>query len=548
MKNVILCGAGVLLGLAIAGCGGGGSSSSDTTQPMVTATDPADSESSVVLLPAISVTFSEAMDQASAEAAFSSVPPLPAGSFSWTDATMTFTPAAALDEVTEYVITVDAGATDAAGNPLAGAYTWSWTTLDATPPEVTETEPLDGDIGLDPLTAIAVTFSEAMDQASAEAALSAVPALPAGSFSWADATMTFTPDSPLDASTEYSITVGVGATDAAGNPLAAAYAWGMRTGLGNVILDLQSDFASPTGNDGVVASADGQYIFWWDGTEGEGGGCNIHLYRVRISDGVSQTIWTNRSLWNIYDDGEYSWAGNYYPYEASKILDSDPTVLAFKSLGLGHTIGLNGNGPDFACVYFGSSSSGGIGYWNRNTGAGGSIPGSSAYVYQSAVIGDRIYFPRGHVSSAGIMVIDAVNQPAVLETTLLTGNAGIAAAGDVCTDGEHLYVRNGAGVIQKVDPAGTGAIVATFAPGVTFANMAMVGGFIYSGVHGTKNVYIVDAETGVTAVKDCSAYLPDAVGTPRWDFYNDGIWYGPQGGLTEVRKAAFVSRRIIDDL
>ncbi len=548
MKNVLLCGIGVFLGLAAGGCGGGGSSSSDTTPPAVLSADPADSETNIALLPAISVIFSEPMDQASAEAAFSSVPPLPAGSFTWTDATMTFTPAVALDEITEYVITVGTGATDTAGNSLADACTWRWTTLDATPPAVTATDPADGDIGLDPLTAIAVTFSEAMDQASAEAALSAVPALPAGTFSWADTTMTFTPGTALDASTEHSIIVGVGATDAAGNPLASAYTWGMRTGLGNVILDLASDFAAATSNAGVVPSADGRHLFWWDGTEGEGGGCNIHLYRVKLSDGTSQTIWTNRSIWNIYDDGTHAWVGNYYPYEAAKVLDADPTVLAFKNLGLGHTIGLDGNRPDFACVYFGSSSGGGIGYWNRTTDAGGIIPGSWAYVYQSAVIGDRIYFPRGHESSAGIMVIDAVNQPAVLETTLLAGDARLSIAGDICTDGMFLYVRNGAGVIQKVDPAGTGSIIATFTPGVTLTNMAMVGGFIYSGVHGTKNVYIVDAETGSTAVKDCAAYLPDAVGTPRWDFYNDGMWFGPQGGLTEVRKAAFVSKRIIDDL
>ena len=49
--------------------------------------------------------------------------------------------------------------------------------------------------------------------------------------------------------------------------------------------------------------------------------------------------------------------------------------------------------------------------------------------------------------------------------------------------------------------------------------------------------------------KDCSAYLPTAVGSPKWDSYNDGIWFGPtQAVLTDVRKAYFIPRRIIDAL
>ena len=105
----------------------------DTVAPAVATTSPADGATAVATSAGVAVTFSEAMDKATAQAAFSlvrvsdgaSVP----GSFSWSGATMTFRPAAALAEGTAYRAAVGTGARDAAGNALAAARAWSFTTL-----------------------------------------------------------------------------------------------------------------------------------------------------------------------------------------------------------------------------------------------------------------------------------------------------------------------------------------------------------------------------------------------------------------------------------
>ncbi|MGE5189862.1 MAG: Ig-like domain-containing protein [Gemmatimonadota bacterium] len=424
------------------------------------------------------------------------------------------------------------------------------TSIETTAPTITGTTPANGATGVDPARGFSVTFSEKMNEGSVAAALSSVPALPPGTLSWSGNTMTFTPDAGLAGSTEYVVSVSTTAIDMAGNPLAAPLTWRWRTGLPYMVVDLQSDFAIPTSNNGVAPSADGQYLFWYDGTAGEGWGCNIHLYRVKISDLSSLTIWTNRAIWGIYDDGVDTWVGNYYPYEGARVPDADPIHYLTRSMSLGHTIALNGNDPNFANVYFGTSSGGGVGYWNRADNTAGMVGGSGAWVYQSAVIGDNVYFPKGYVSTPGIMVVDAVNDPTALAGTLLAGDPRIASSDEVMADNVFLYVRNSVTKeIHKVNPAGSGAIVNTFSPGVSFTNPVILGDSIYSGVSGDNTVYIMDKNTGSIVRKDCSAYLPTPVGSPRWDFYNDGIWYGPQAGaLTDVRKAYFIPRRIIDAL
>jgi subtilisin family serine protease len=105
----------------------------DTTPPSAGSTSPADAATAVATSTAVSVTFSEAMDKESAEAAFSLAPSAnPAatvnGSFSWSGNVMTFRPSAALNQATGYTARVSAGATDLAQNQLAEEKTWSFTT------------------------------------------------------------------------------------------------------------------------------------------------------------------------------------------------------------------------------------------------------------------------------------------------------------------------------------------------------------------------------------------------------------------------------------
>ncbi len=122
--------------------------SPDTTAPTVTGQDPAPDATGVPTTTPIRVTFSEAMDRTATQAAFSLTPSV-AGAFSWdsTGTTMAFTPASALGGSTTYTAALSTGARDLAGNPLAGAASWSFTTAAVTPPPaVTGVSPVSGSI------------------------------------------------------------------------------------------------------------------------------------------------------------------------------------------------------------------------------------------------------------------------------------------------------------------------------------------------------------------------------------------------------------------
>ena len=139
----------LLLAAAGTGCaddpaaGGPDIDPDDTTAPAVTSTQPAASASGVPENEKIHVTFSEPMDQASVEAAYTSTD-LPAEqvTFAWNPAgtVLTITPASPLEyaegtgtdpeTVTPktYTITIGAGASDLAGNTLAAPMELSFAT------------------------------------------------------------------------------------------------------------------------------------------------------------------------------------------------------------------------------------------------------------------------------------------------------------------------------------------------------------------------------------------------------------------------------------
>ncbi|MEO6031856.1 MAG: N,N-dimethylformamidase beta subunit family domain-containing protein, partial [Burkholderiaceae bacterium] len=113
---------------------------------------------------------------------------------------------------------------------------------DTTPPTVTATAPINGATGVALGTAVTATFSEAVDAATLNSGTfelrTPASVLVAGAVSY-DATTrvaTFTPGSPLVASTTYTATLKGGATDPrvkdlAGNALAANGSWSFTTGL-----------------------------------------------------------------------------------------------------------------------------------------------------------------------------------------------------------------------------------------------------------------------------------------------------------------------------
>lgn len=213
----------------------------DMTPPTVSSTNPANAAAAVALNKRVAVTFSEAMDPASITAANitltapNSVPVM--GTVTYVGITATFRPAAALTPNTQYTLTIGTGVTDLAGNHLSTAFVSGFTTglvADTTDPTVSSTSPAAGATGVPVNQRIAATFSEAMDPLTITAANVSVAApgnvAVAGTVSYAGTTMTFMPTRALAASTAYTVTITTGATDLAGNPLAANYVWSFTTG------------------------------------------------------------------------------------------------------------------------------------------------------------------------------------------------------------------------------------------------------------------------------------------------------------------------------
>ena len=191
----------------------------------------------VALQTVIVINFSKQMDQATTEGAVTltggrAVPPL---TFDWqlasneTRSVLRLMPGSDLERGTDYTVKVARTARDTVGNYLDDDYLGQFTTLstgdvNVTPPEVLSVTPADGstNVAVDP--SLAILFSEAM---SLEAAEQAVTLALAGSsvhiplaWSWVGSKMICTPGSNLAANASYKLTIGAGACDLAGNPLA----------------------------------------------------------------------------------------------------------------------------------------------------------------------------------------------------------------------------------------------------------------------------------------------------------------------------------------
>lgn len=138
--------------------------------------------------------------------------------------------AGALLPGTVYHLTVAAGLTDLAGNPLAAGAAATFTTgagADAAPPAVVSVLPPDGATNVPLSTTIEVTFSEPIQPASVNAATTFTLTgggvsgpIPGGfAFSADQRVVTFTPNFPLFAAQTFFVTLS-GIEDAAGNRIA----------------------------------------------------------------------------------------------------------------------------------------------------------------------------------------------------------------------------------------------------------------------------------------------------------------------------------------
>jgi len=221
-----------LLVVLVTGCG-----QETVTVPSIVSTIPVNGATAVAVNTPISATFSINMNPATLSAStFTLTGPggAVAGSVTYSGATATFTPAAALANGTLYTATITTGATDLGGTPLLANYVWTFTTIAPTP-VVTATVPVNGATGVPINQVLSATFNEAMNCATLATPAAAFTVTGpgatavAGTVGCTGAVATFTPASSLAVNTVYTATITTGAQDPAGTPLAANYVWNFRT-------------------------------------------------------------------------------------------------------------------------------------------------------------------------------------------------------------------------------------------------------------------------------------------------------------------------------
>ena len=151
--------------------------------------------------------------------------------------TASFSPSTSFDFNTLYTASITTGATSLGGTAMSSQKNWTFTTTsepDTTPPAISFTDPSDSASGVSITGSISITFSEAMNGATIDGSSitlrngsNVIP----GAVTYDSAThvATFTPSSVLSYLTLYTVTVGTGVADLAGNHLATQYSWSFLT-------------------------------------------------------------------------------------------------------------------------------------------------------------------------------------------------------------------------------------------------------------------------------------------------------------------------------
>ncbi len=208
-------------------------SAPDTIPPAPVATTPMNGSIDVMPNVAISVTFSEPIDQQTLSFVLTAESATIPCTMSYAGTTAIFTPLSSLAYSTLYTAMINAGVRDLAGNAMPADYIWSFTTgsaPDTTPPSVTATMPATGAVGVAVNVAPSVTFSEQVDAITINFTLSGGGATIPCTMSYAGTTAIFTPLVSLAYSTLYMATISAGVRDLAGNVMPNGYLWSFMTG------------------------------------------------------------------------------------------------------------------------------------------------------------------------------------------------------------------------------------------------------------------------------------------------------------------------------
>jgi len=217
----------------------------DTVGPSVLKVNPSDGNTSVAVNAPVSVEFSEPMNSSTLNSSTFKLKVSGievAGGVQRLGSTyFRFIPDDLLLPNTQYQVSIDPSAKDAAGNPLASTFTSTFTTqtgMDNYQPAVISISPSNGTIEVPPTNPTVITFSESMDPTTLNGAncyindSSNVKVPSMITLSAGDTQVTITPVNPLFAGRSYSISLSRNVKDIAGNSLPSDIYSGFTTALG----------------------------------------------------------------------------------------------------------------------------------------------------------------------------------------------------------------------------------------------------------------------------------------------------------------------------
>lgn len=205
----------------------------DSTRPTIVSVSP-DGGTGLPVRQPMTVVFSEPMDQASVQQAFSVISPTGVqASYSWSTDGTTFTATPQADLPNSAVVTwqIAATAADLAANTMSSNQQFSFTVVpDTTAPTVTGTAPSNLATNVDVKTNFSVAFPEPMRDAGA-VLLTSPDAGCAPTFDSTFTHLSCSNAADLAQATTYSVTVPTSLADVAGNHLASPFTFQFTTGV-----------------------------------------------------------------------------------------------------------------------------------------------------------------------------------------------------------------------------------------------------------------------------------------------------------------------------
>jgi len=205
--------------------------------PTVTATDPTNNATGVMLNKIVTATFSVPMDPLTLNSTTFIVKhgtfTVP-GVITYAGSTVSFTATNGYVANNEYTVTITTGAKSVSGLPLASNYVWKFTT--AVAPTVIATDPLNNATGINLNKTVTATFSTVMDPLTITGTtftLRQGTTVIAGVVSYTGSTASFKPTNALLEGKIYTATITTGAKSASGVPLANDYVWNFTTLVSN---------------------------------------------------------------------------------------------------------------------------------------------------------------------------------------------------------------------------------------------------------------------------------------------------------------------------